>query len=160
MRVDIAETVPGVDPDRALDWWMDFQDGHEDHAFVPGARRRVLESTPGSVLLEETVRPLGIPLFRERVSVQREGRAARFRGTNTYADFEGEYAFEDAPGGGTLARLRADVTLKKPWKAPRALVERVLREDLKGHLKKMGEEVARRPGAGHGRGEEDAPGGA
>jgi hypothetical protein len=146
MRIDLAETVQGVAPDRALDWWMDFQDGHEDHAFVPGSRRKLLERTPDAAVFEESIRPLGIPLFHERVRVRREGRAARFDGANTYATFEGEYAFEEAPDGGTVARLRAAVTLKKPWKAPRAVVERVLRQDLKGHLRQMGKDIGRRAG--------------
>lgn len=142
MHVDLRETVQGVTPERALDWWMDFRDGHDDHAFVPGARRRVLERAADAVVLEERVRPLGLPLFHERVSVRREGHAARFRGDNTYATFEGEYAFEPGPEGGTTARLVADVTLKKPWMAPRALVERVLRVDLKGHLRQMRKDLA------------------
>ena len=141
MHIDLTEKVPGVTPDRALDWWMDFRDGHDDHAFIPGSRRRVLERTPDSVYLEESVRPLGLPIFHERVSVRREGRAAKFSGTNTYASFQGEYAFEAGPEGATTARLVADVKLKKPWLAPKAVVERVLREDLKGHLRQMEREL-------------------
>ena len=143
MRIDLSETVPGVAPERALDWWMDFQEGHADHAFVPGATRRVVERTPDSALLEERVRPLGLPLFHERVSVRREGRSAKFSGVNTYASFQGEYAFEPGPEGATTARLRAEVRLKRPWKAPRALVERVLRQDLRGHLRQMERDLAR-----------------
>lgn len=142
MHIELRETVPGVSPERALDWWMDFRDGQEDHAFIPGSRRKVVERTADSVLLVEDVKPLGLPLFRERVSVERAGRAARFRGTNTYADFEGEYAFEPAPEG-TVATLRADLKLKRPWMAPRRVVEEVLRRDLRGHLAQMGKEPAR-----------------
>ena len=143
MHIDLRETIPGVTPERALDWWMDFQEGHEDHAFIPGSRRRVIERTPDSVYLEERVRPLGLPLFHERVSVRREGHAARFQGTNTYATFQGEYAFEPGPDGATTARLVTDLKLRKPWMAPRALVERVLREDLKGHLRQMEKDLRR-----------------
>lgn len=146
MHIDVSERVPGVTPERALDWWMDFQDGHEDHAFIPGSQRRVVERTADSVYMEEKVKPLGLPLFHERVSVRREGRAAKFSGTNTYADFQGEYVFEPGPDGATTARLSADVKLKRPWLAPKAVVERVLRQDLKGHLKQMEQDLRHKHG--------------
>ena len=142
MRVELSERVEGVAPGEALAWWMDFREGRVDHAFVPGAHRRVLDRSDSFAVLEETVQPLGVTLFRERLSVHRVGNAAKFEGTNNYAEFEGEYVFEESAGG-TLVRLVADVRLRKPWVAPKALVEAVLKHDLRWHAREMRKDLKR-----------------
>lgn len=146
MRIELTHFVAGVDPADALRWWSDFQDGHADHAFVPGARRRILARDGDATTMEERVRPLGIPLFRETTTARIEPHAVRFEGTNTFSRFQGAYFFEPISGG-TRIRLGADIQMRPRLRPAatlaRPLVKAILRRDLAGHAREMAADLGR-----------------
>lgn len=142
MRVQIEQTVPGVEPDAALAWWSDFRSGRHDHRFVPGARRRVHAVDSQTTEIHDTVRWLGLPVFREHVLAQVRGNTVQLSGENTFARFEGRYRFEPVfDPEGTQLTLEATIDLKGPlaWieTLARPLVLAVLRWDTRRHLDEM-----------------------
>lgn len=147
MRVEIEDLARGVDPKAAAAWWGDFRSGRDDHAFVPGATRRVTPAQPGAFHLEEETRLLGVTVWRETSTAHVGTDEVRFRGHNALARFEGRYAFEpDAKG--TRVRLVADIRLAKmlAWSdaVARPIVEQILEADLRGHLRQMTRDLKRR----------------
>jgi hypothetical protein len=146
VRFAIDARAPDVPPERALEWWSDFRGGHEDHAFVPGQRRTILESTDEHVTMQDDVRPLGVLLFRERTTAWREPAAVRFEGRNTFSRFRGSYSFVADGEGGTLVRLDAVIELKAVLKAglpiAKPLVRRILVADLRHHAEEMTRDLA------------------
>lgn len=146
MRLRIEETVEGIEPEAALAWWTDFQDGPHDHAFVPGARRRV-RSTEGGFVIRDEVGWLGIPVFREEVEARPRGNKVELVGENTWARFRARYVFEhDFDPEGTLVRLTAEIDGKGPlsWvqRLVQPIVRAVLRWDTRKHLEQMRDELA------------------
>ena len=137
----MAEFAPRVDPDAALAWWWDFEDGAGDHAFLwVRTRRRVLARSPTRVEAEERA-----PFFRERWCAWRDADQVRFEGRNGFADFEGSYRFSRRDRGVQVV-LEATVRLRGFWRvgawlAP-PVVRWVLRRDLHGHVKQLMRELA------------------
>jgi Polyketide cyclase / dehydrase and lipid transport len=154
VRIVLSQRAPGVPPERAVEWWCDFQEGPHDHAFVRGQRRTILAREGGRVTMRDDVRPLGVLVFRERTTAWREGNAVRFEGTNTVSRFRGSYSFEDDGEGGSVVTLDADVDLKGVLKAGvpigKPAARALLRADLRHHVEEMTAE------AGSGRGGERA----
>ena len=149
MHVTLSTIVPGVAPAEALAWWSDFQDGHADHAFVPGAQRRILHRDATSAAMEETTRWLGVRVFRETVTATVEGSSVTFRGTNDFAAFDGSYRFHaDPDSGGTRITLDADIRLKAALRwtevAAKPVAMAILKADLRGHAKDMQRDLRRR----------------
>ena len=139
VRIEIERLARGVAPAQAAAWWGDFRDGREDHRFLPGTTRRVIATT-GGVRLEEETRLLGARVWRESSDVRVAPGEVAFHGRNPFASFQGRYLFEPAPGG-TRVRLVADVALVRPlaWTdaAARGIVAAILRADLHGHVTQM-----------------------
>jgi hypothetical protein len=145
VRVEIEETVAGVDPDEALDWWTDYREGSEDHGFIRGADRRVVEEGQAH-MIEDRVEWLGLPVFTERVRAQQRGNTVQLLGENTWATFRATYTFDHTfDPEGTEVRLVADIEGRGPlsWvqSVTRPVVERVLRWDTRRHLAEMREDV-------------------
>lgn len=141
MHLVLERDAPGVDASAALDWWTDFREGRADHAFLPGATRRILEQEPdGRVHIEERVQLAGLPVMRERWTGWREARAFRFAGRNTYSAFHGAYSFLPSRGG-TLVRLEAEIVLRPAlrWAVAlaRPVARAILQKDLRGHVEEM-----------------------
>lgn len=142
MRVLVEQSVPGVEPGAALAWWTDFRPGPQDHSFVPGAHREVHPADERAIEIHDTVRWLGLVVFRERVIVQTRGNTVQLSGENTFARFEGRYRFEPTfEPTGTRVTLEATIDLKGPlaWieRLLRPLVLGVLRWDTGKHLEEM-----------------------
>lgn len=145
MRVELEDTVAGVDPERALSWWTDYREGQRDHTFVPGIERRVMEEQRAHVI-EDRVEWLGLPVFTERVRAQQRGNTVKLLGENTWATFRARYTFEPTfDPEGTQVSLVADVEPRGPLSwisgATRPIVERILRWDTRHHLEEMREEL-------------------
>jgi hypothetical protein len=145
VRVEVQETVAGIEPEQALEWWTDYREGPVDHAFVRGARRRVHE-TDRAHMIEDRVRWLGLPVFTERVRAQQRGNKVQLLGENTWATFRARYTFEPTfDPQGTEIRLVADIEGKGPlsWvdRLTRPLVARVLRWDTRHHVEHMREDL-------------------
>lgn len=141
MRVEIRDIAEDVDPEQALDWWTDYQDGEVDHAFVRGARRRVHEEADAH-MIEDRVRWLGIPVFTERVRAQTRGNTVQLLGENTWATFRARYTFEPHfDPDGTEIQMVADIEGRGPlsWvdRLTRPVVVRILEWDLGHHIEQM-----------------------
>jgi hypothetical protein len=139
VRIDLAETARDVAPAAALRWWADFQDGREDHGFVPGQRRTIVAREGSRVTMVDKA-----PMFRERTTARVLDDRVEFEGENTVSRFEGVYAFEPAEGGtsvrlSAVIRLRAGVRWLRPLARP--LARGVLRADLRGHVREMERDV-------------------
>lgn len=145
MDIRIEETARQVDAEAALRWWTDFREGHHDHDFLPGARRRLLPSVEGRWRMREEVRPFGIPLFLEEVTAWRDGARVAFEGRNTVSTFEGAYAFAAVPDGTRIA-LEASIRLRKGlgWgeRVARPIARRILAQDLRGHARQLERDLA------------------
>lgn len=140
MRIQMEDKARGVAPDAAVAWWSDFREGAVDHAFLPGARRRILRRDGADVTMEDEMGVGPVRLFHERARATTDGRAVRFSGTNSFGSFEGAYLFGEAPEG-TAIRLEATVRLRKGlrWSdaAAKPLAELALRHDLRQHAAAM-----------------------
>lgn len=153
MRVRLTETARGVAPSDALRWWRDFREGRHDHGFVHGVERRILAHGHDSgVVMEDRMRLVGVPVWREHTRAWVEGEVVRFHGVNALARFEGSYRFEAAEGGaaaGTRVTLDARVELRGPlrWttRIARPVVDKILAHDLRGHAREMERDVAAPP---------------
>lgn len=146
MRVEIEGQAPGVEPGAAIAWWIDVREGHEDHAFVPGARRRVLEADEHGFEVVDRVRWLGVPVFHEHTLARVRGNTVQVRGSNTFASFEARYRFEHAfEPEGTRVTLEASVELRGPLsvleRPARPIVGRILDWDTRRHLEQMVEGI-------------------
>jgi hypothetical protein len=153
VRVSVEADVPGVAPEAARSWWLDVREGHTDHDFVPGATRRVVYADERSFEVEDRVRWLGLPLFRERSRARARGNTVQLVGENTFARFEATYRFEHAfAPEGTRLVLDATVDLKGPlaWGEglARPVVERILRWDTEGHAEQLEAALGNVPEAG------------
>lgn len=142
MRVELEARAEGVEPAAAIAWWIDVREGHEDHAFVPGARRRVLDADEGGFEVVDRVRWLGVPVFSEHTIARVRGNTVQVRGSNTFASFEARYRFEHGfEPEGTRLTLEANVDLRGPLSAlerpARPIVERVLAWDTRRHVEQM-----------------------
>lgn len=145
----MERVAAGVAPEAAVAWWSDFREGDVDHAFLPGAKRRILGHSGGEVTMEDRMGVGPVKLFFEQARARVDGRVVRFSGTNTFATFEGSYSFVEAPAG-TLVRLDAMVRLRKGLRWSEAVARRVaevvLRQDLRHHVEEMERDLARRDG--------------
>lgn len=145
MQITLQRVVPGVAPEAALAWWSDFHDGRHDHPTVPGQRRRVETSGDGAFAMEDEVRWLGVPVFRERTTARRVQDGVVFEGVNGFARFRGSYMFA-AVEGGTQVTLAAQVELRGAlrWtdRLARPIVERILRADLAMHAREMARDLS------------------
>ncbi len=142
MRVHLVERVDHVDPQQALAWWTDFQPGEHDHAFVPGAHRRILQDGERGAEILDTVTWLGLTVFRERVHARQRGNTVQLSGENTFARFSGRYRFEHVfEPEETEAALEATIDLKGPlaWIDTLAFpfVRWILRWDTRHHADQM-----------------------
>jgi hypothetical protein len=136
MRVLLSRVARGVAPAAALAWWSDFQDGHHDHPFVPGERRRIVERDGSRTVMEDRA-----PLWRERTTAWVEADRVRIEGENLYARFRGAYVFEPHRDG-TLVRLDAVIAFKHVFVTGAFLARPLLRLDLKGHVREMERDLA------------------
>ncbi|HLE97876.1 MAG TPA: hypothetical protein VI997_10935 [Candidatus Thermoplasmatota archaeon] len=141
MRIRL-ERPTRIPPERLFEWWTDFKDGAEDHAFLikPGERapgdagRRVLSRSDTKVEIEDRGRFLGLPL-RERYNVclHPERNEVLLYGENNFSRFSASYRFED--GKAVLDATVAPRTLLVPLDRPmEPVVRRFLARDLEGHL--------------------------
>lgn len=145
MRLTVSAHVPNAWPREARDWWTAFEDGHADHAFIPGAQREVAESRGRSEVIDR-VRWFGVLVWKEHFTAWREEGAVRFEGENPLSRFEGRYVFERA-GEGTRIVLQAVVRLKGPlrylaWLA-RPVAWLAVWLDLKGHARDLARDHTR-----------------
>lgn len=133
------ETPTRLPPDRLYAWWVDFREGHDDHAWlsskVEDIGRRILARTADTVEIEDKGRFWGIPLVEHYTAYLRpEQREVGLHGANNLARFSAVYRFEEdrvvlevtaAPLGG-LALF--------DWMGKPAL-KAFLKRDLEGHLR-------------------------
>lgn len=149
MRVELRTRAEGVQPEEALEWWTDYREGSIDHAFVPGAHRRLHEGERAQ-MIEDRVRWLGVPVFTERVRAQQRGNTVKLLGENTWATFRARYTFEPVfDPEGTEILLVADVEGRGPlsWVQglTRPLVVGLLRWDTRRHVEQMREDLLAGP---------------
>ncbi len=144
MRIELERTVAGVAPERAIAWWRDFQEGHIDHAFMPGESRHIVITDGERTMMEDTLRWGPLTLFRERTTVRDGPGAVHFEGKNNFATFDGSYTFTPEADGVRIA-LRADIHLRGALRLTEAVARPVVRAilvaDLKGHAADMARDL-------------------
>lgn len=150
--MELEDEAPGVEPEAALAWWADVREGPHDHAFVPGATRRVLHADERGFEVVDVVRWLGVPVFSEHTVARVRGNTVQLTGENTFARFEARYRFEHTfDPEGTRLVLAGTVDLKGPlsWVEglARPVVERILAWDTAGHVEQMVDALAQAPAA-------------
>ena len=139
------ETPTRLPPDRLYAWWIDFREGHDDHAFLAhlaeGVGRRILARHETSVEIEDSGRFWGVTLVEHYTAYLRpDVHEVGLHGTNNLARFSAVYRFE--PGRVVLeARIAPIGGLALFDWAGAPLVKAFLKRDLEGHVRDAEEEL-------------------